>query len=411
MPSNLPPFSNPASEPHDSAGKVYQYRIQNSPAMTEALRHNEGLLIEQGAKNDLDPDLISAVVRHNTRGSDIRPAYPSGDDPVAGAIRNTSVWLGEAKAKLQKAGQATPTSDQILQQYAIDRTKNNGEERARLQWTYSWVKSDASISKSSKLSQELQKHDEGVDGTLDKPISLSRTAEEEKAVGDSTRINLDAGGFNRNINGVDQVPISDKTIDLLYEFEPRGGIGKHFNPAPEVPPEDSGVTIGLGYDLGQTEKARFLSDWSGRIPDKDLKLLSTVIGLTGSAARAALPKLKRVKIPWETAKAVFHERTIPFFTKQTLQTYPGSSALPPDSFGALVSMTFNRGTALKRDRDLEKREIRDAIQEGKSHLVPELILKSKRLWPKDDGLLRRRDAEAALFLRGLQNRSMEKKTN
>ena len=53
---------------------------------------------------------------------------------------------------------------------------------------------------------------------------------------------------------------------------------------------------------------------------------------------------------------------------------------------------------------LEMREIRDAMQAAEFNPIPDLIRSMKRLWQGRglDGLLARRDAEAALFEKGLR---------
>jgi len=95
------PSSNPVAQSQDSAAKVCQYQIQNNPALTETLRQNEDLLAEQGQKNGLDPALISMAVRHNARGTEIRPTLPqssssSSPDQVTSGRETHScggIWL------------------------------------------------------------------------------------------------------------------------------------------------------------------------------------------------------------------------------------------------------------------------------------------------------------------------------
>jgi GH24 family phage-related lysozyme (muramidase) len=41
--------------------------------------------------------------------------------------------------------------------------------------------------------------------------------------------------------------------------------------------------------------------------------------------------------------------------------------------------------------------IQNALRDGRTHDVPDLLRSMKRLWPDTKGLQRRRDAEAALF--------------
>ena len=47
----------------------------------------------------------------------------------------------------------------------------------------------------------------------------------------------------------------------------------------------SGVTIGIGYDLGVTPKAQITSDWKARLSESELAALLAVQGVTGAAAK------------------------------------------------------------------------------------------------------------------------------
>ena len=85
--------------------------------------------------------------------------------------------------------------------------------------------------------------------------------------------------------------------------------------------------------------------------------------------------------------------------------------LPSDAQGALVSLVYNRGSAVNGDRRREMLAIRTIIQNAvrngdiSNHLsnvlnaIADQVISMKRLWVGAgvDGLLRRRDAEAALI--------------
>lgn len=94
---------------------------------------------------------------------------------------------------------------------------------------------------------------------------------------------------------------------------------------------------------------------------------------------------------------VFENITVPKFYLQMLRIYPQAESLPRDAQAALVSLVFNRGTALAGDRRSEMLGIQNALRDGRTHDVPDLLRSMKRLWPDTKGLQRRRDAEAALF--------------
>ena len=173
---------------------------------------------------------------------------------------------------------------------------------------------------------------------------------------------------------------------------------------PSWPGGDSGVTIGIGYDLGMGTEAQFREDWAGLLPDAVMDSLAATCGVHGAVAKAMAVYRYALTIPLSAATSVFMARSIPQAIDATVRAFPGSRALPPDCFGALVSLVFNRGGSLVGDRRREMRQIMLALP-SHPELVPDLIRSMKRLWEGQglDGLLARRDAEAELFEKGLQN--------
>lgn len=174
---------------------------------------------------------------------------------------------------------------------------------------------------------------------------------------------------------------------------------------PIWPGDRSGVTIGIGYDIGASgeTKESLKADWGGRIPDTMIKTLESAIGKTGEAARAVLPSMQSVVVPWDAAIGVFNEVTIPQEFAKCVSHLPNFSTLSPDSRGAIVSLVMNRGPSfnLKGDRYSEMRAIKAHMAAKNFDRIPDEIRSMKRLWPGVGGLLKRRDAEATLFERGL----------
>jgi hypothetical protein len=176
---------------------------------------------------------------------------------------------------------------------------------------------------------------------------------------------------------------------------------------PTWPGGDSGVTIGIGYDLGYATAEQFAADWGGKLMSGVQATLAGVCGLTGTKAQAAMsPAVRACAVPWEAAVAVFRDVSLPAEVARLVAAMPRAADLPPDCLGALVSIQYNRGCAwhLTDQRHLEMREIWDAVGKGLLHEVPQLIRDMKRLWqgvPGMAGLIARRDDEAALFEQGL----------
>jgi hypothetical protein len=196
--------------------------------------------------------------------------------------------------------------------------------------------------------------------------------------------------------------VSNEARDLIVYYE-CGGQGYYNSKlkTPTWPGGASGVTIGIGYDLGYNSKAQIAADWS-HIDSTRVARLQSVAGLKGQTAKLALGRAKGVVISWEEALVVFDKKTIPRFGKDTYNTFPKLSAEHPHGQGAMMSIVFNRGSSLSGGTRLEMRQIRDALVAGKSHQVPDLIRAMRRLWVGKNlpGLLKRRVAEAALYEKG-----------
>jgi hypothetical protein len=195
--------------------------------------------------------------------------------------------------------------------------------------------------------------------------------------------------------------ISEKSWDLILEFEVGGGqpYYEKYLIHPEWPKGASGVTIGVGYDLGYNSRQQILADWKD-LPPEDLNLLAACAGIKGDAAKYALRTVSQVRVPWQLAMTVYKSRTVPRFAAATVKAYPGIDTLDAGAQGVMLSWVFNRGDGVSAsDRDLEKRQIRAAVP-GQPPRVPGYIRHSERLWlgtANGRGLVRRREAEADLW--------------
>lgn len=197
-----------------------------------------------------------------------------------------------------------------------------------------------------------------------------------------------------------ELPISQKALDLIIKHEVGGGEA-YYNKAlkkPCYPGGASGVTIGVGYDLGYNSEDQFTADWGKVLTGDVFAKLSKCLGSKSSAAKSLIPSVKDIEIPWESALKVFKESTLPRFVKETLKAFPGADELHPDAFGALVSLVFNRGAAVTGKNREEMKNIRGLISSKNYAAIAKEIVSMKRIWVGKglDGLLRRRDEEAAL---------------
>jgi hypothetical protein len=201
--------------------------------------------------------------------------------------------------------------------------------------------------------------------------------------------------------------LNKKSLDLILEFEVGGGENYYnkFLKNPAWPEGQSGVTIGVGYDLGYVNKSEFSEDWKD-LPKEIFDRLYKVVGIKGYNAKNLIRGLKDITIPWDLALKVFNNKTVTKFYNLTKQTFPNFDNLPEDAKGGLVSLVFNRGAALEGDRRREMKLIRDGMKLVSNYdqkaltFIANQIRNMKRIWiggSIEKGMSRRRDAEAKLI--------------
>jgi len=192
--------------------------------------------------------------------------------------------------------------------------------------------------------------------------------------------------------------ISKKAIDLIIQHEIGGRA--YYEKAlqkPTYPGGESGITIGLGYDLGYNTEKQFMEDWSNKINLNFINALRPVIGLKGEKARVMLKgEILQVRVPYVAAYEVFVQKSIPRYFNMTKAIYPALETLNEDTQGALVSMVFNRGNKLEGDSRKEMKAIVELVAKKDYEGIAEEIERSKRLWEGKglDGLVKRRESEA-----------------
>jgi hypothetical protein len=207
--------------------------------------------------------------------------------------------------------------------------------------------------------------------------------------------------------------LSENSLKLILDFEVGGGENYYnkFLKNPTWPGEQSGVTIGVGYDCGYVNKTEFTNDWK-ELNQKDFDKLYKVVGVKGYNAKELTKRLKDIIIPWELGLKVFMNKTVSKFYNLSRDTFPNFDKLPDDAKGGLVSLVFNRGAALEGDRRREMKAIRDIMARTQNFdekilsQIADEIRKMKRIWMGgsiEKGMSRRRDAEAKLIETALSN--------
>ena len=203
-----------------------------------------------------------------------------------------------------------------------------------------------------------------------------------------------------------EIPVSNRaaslacscaSLELILGFEvgSRQRYEKKFR-RPTWPGGTSGVTIGIGYDLGVTAKGQIVCDWESHLTEAELAALLGVQGMTGAAAKRLLRRVAHVVIPLAVAEKVFYLETLPRFAARTRTAFPGVGRLPPDAQGAMLSLVYNRGAALTGDSRREMAEIARLLRSREPDLeaIARQFESMTRLWPDMKALRDRRQREA-----------------
>lgn len=171
---------------------------------------------------------------------------------------------------------------------------------------------------------------------------------------------------------------------------------------PVWPTANSGITIGIGYDLKFVDRAKLGADWGEVLVPGVLDRLAAVSGTAGSKER--LEQVKDVTVPLLGAVRVFLQRMMPEHIGNTRRIYPSLDTLPPARRTALVSLVFNRGASLTGDRRREMKTIADLLAAGDLDPVAAALEAMARLWnpATEGGVIGRRRREATLWRSGFE---------
>ncbi|BCH04691.1 hypothetical protein MesoLj131b_66900 [Mesorhizobium sp. 131-2-5] len=207
-------------------------------------------------------------------------------------------------------------------------------------------------------------------------------------------------------------PISSRASDLLIHFEiTNREVYERRYQAPTWPGGRSGVTVGMGYDLGYAEVSDIRNDWSGYLEASMVDRLDSASGVTGKSAKKLASKLASIRVPFSVAHRQFVELMQPRYVGITERALPNFGDLPEDCRGALVSLVYNRGASFgiseakdPEGRYAEMRVIKQLMIAKDYSGIPDQFLKMRRLWTGNSdlkGVVIRRELESTLFLIGL----------
>jgi GH24 family phage-related lysozyme (muramidase) len=244
---------------------------------------------------------------------------------------------------------------------------------------------------------------------------LLREAQSDPEIAHSSKLERDE--FDRRItSGLEAAPIrasksatkiSTRANELIIAFEitNRKTYEVQYT-SPVWPYVHSGLTIGIGYDLGNVNPSEFQDDWGEYLKTSDISALSKACGVRGTAAGALVKSFASVEIDWDKAYAQYLSETLPRHIGATETALSNTKTLTGDSLGALVSIVYNRGASFASSGSnyREMRAVKLFMQQQQFDRIPCQIRSMMRLWiadPKARGVLMRREAEASLFEAGL----------
>lgn len=162
---------------------------------------------------------------------------------------------------------------------------------------------------------------------------------------------------------------------------------------PIWPGGESGVTIGVGYDLGFVNELEFQLDWGRILTPTEMNILKKYLGKKGKICKEYLPI--NVSIGYHSAKNVFFRTSLRRAAIRAASVYPELETLHPYEQTAIVGLVYNRGSSLRGERRKEMADLVQAIKDDDDKVISSLIRQMKRLWGKElRGLQLRRDLEA-----------------
>jgi hypothetical protein len=163
----------------------------------------------------------------------------------------------------------------------------------------------------------------------------------------------------------------------------------------------SGVDVGYGYDMGYYSSTVIRQDWRA-LPQLDCTRLAAVSGITGRAAERLIKALHDIFVEKGIGTAVFRNVDVAREYASCKKAFPGFEKLRPNAQGALISLTFNRGSGMTGPNRLEMRNIRDyGVPKQDYDYMADQLRKMSRVWRGtaiEAGMKNRRYAEAKLML-------------
>lgn len=196
--------------------------------------------------------------------------------------------------------------------------------------------------------------------------------------------------------------ICTRAVDLIVAFEigsPEVYQAKYRHPI--WPGAASGVTVGIGYDLGYQLRSIIIVDWASH---PHAARLASVAGITGPLAREEVRQLADITIEYGHARQVFDQTSVVIHHNVARRVFRPENfdRLPCGARGALLSLVFNRGGSMTGPARTEMRHIRDiCLPAQDTACIADQLRAMVRIWAGssiENGMKRRRFAEAELAM-------------
>lgn len=159
----------------------------------------------------------------------------------------------------------------------------------------------------------------------------------------------------------------------------------------------SGITIGLGYDVGTVSVLQLQKDWASILQPSEIIRLSKYCGKMGAVCKSYLPI--PVTVTWDQAKKVFFKTSLVNHARMAANVYPGLENLHPYEQTAIVGIVYCRGNSIApTDRRKEMRALVAAIQADDDTLMASLVISMERLWGNDQRGLKLRMELSAKYI-------------
>lgn len=119
---------------------------------------------------------------------------------------------------------------------------------------------------------------------------------------------------------------------------------------PYWPGGKSGVTIGIGRDLGYHNASDLRTTWE-ELGDSTVHRLDIAAGKKGTAAQRLISQLRSINVPADVSKQILANALRTYYYPFVTNHFTGVTRLPAEAQVVLISLVFNRGASMGHEPD------------------------------------------------------------